>query len=94
MNDLCSLKVRNKRLGDKLELLLAESLKGNLVSLFVNNERLRDIRVQALQQDWQVGLWAENGDNEKEAEVQFKHVKVTDAPYPGQVFVSRTDTCY
>lgn len=49
---------------------------GNLVSLWVNDVKIRDLRAQA-PAEWQFGLYGESDEPAKEIEVHFKSVTVT-----------------
>jgi hypothetical protein len=50
---------------------------GNSASFYINGTKVRDLRGQAPKGDWRFGLSGDNFDKQKNAEVVFKTVKVT-----------------
>ena len=50
---------------------------GNSVTFYINGTKVRDLRGQAPKGDWRFGLSGDNFDKQKNAEVMFKTVKVT-----------------
>jgi hypothetical protein len=50
---------------------------GNSATFYINGTKVRDLRGQAPKGDWRFGLSGDNFDKQKNAEVVFKTVKVT-----------------
>jgi hypothetical protein len=57
---------------------LRATVKGGLVSLYVNGAKIQDIRAQAPQRDWYFGLYGMNS-TDGPVSITFKKVKVTSA---------------
>lgn len=66
----------NVRTGQGAANVLRVKAVGNLVSLFVNGARIRDIRGEAPTSDWYFGVYGA-GTNDKDTTTIFKHFKVT-----------------
>ena len=56
---------------------LRVKVSGNSVTFFINGTKVRELRGQAPKAGWRFGLSGDNFDKQKEAQVTFKSVKVT-----------------
>ena len=56
---------------------LRVKVSGNSVTFFINGTKVRELRGQAPKTGWRFGLSGDNFDKQKEAQVTFKSVKVT-----------------
>jgi hypothetical protein len=57
--------------------LLRVKVNGDTASFFINGTKLRDLRGQPPKGGWRFGLSGDNFDKEKDAEILFRKVKVT-----------------
>lgn len=58
--------------------LLRVKVDGDTASFFINGTKLRDLRGQPPKGGWRFGLSGDNFDKDKDAEIVFRKVKVTD----------------
>jgi len=58
--------------------ILRVKTSGGVATFFINGEKVRDLRGQAPKGGWRFGLSGDNFDNDKDARVVFRSVKVTE----------------